>query len=317
MALLRPTLSPGLYYQMVGRGFRLHPGKTDCLVLDFGGNVVRHGPVDQLVVEKRRKQNNKDSDSPAKECPNCRAIIAAGYAVCPDCNYEFPEPNRQAHDSTATDAGIISGQITVTDYDVEEVFYSVHTKRGAPPDAPKTLRVEYRIGFQSYVSEWVCFEHTGYAHRKAESWWKARSYEPVPASADEAVEAAETGDIATPRKISVQRQVGDKYDRIVNCEFDDISHIELDAAIETDAECMLAESLTGGPIHFKHFIESASSTNLPWPAIRRAYHKLGIQSRRGPEGELLWMFRDAIEANEVIEQPTLAEAPIDPSEVPF
>ena len=45
VALLRPTNSPGLYYQMVGRGFRLCEGKTDCLVLDFGGNVLRHGPV--------------------------------------------------------------------------------------------------------------------------------------------------------------------------------------------------------------------------------------------------------------------------------
>ncbi|MCE9530368.1 MAG: DEAD/DEAH box helicase, partial [Planctomycetes bacterium] len=43
VALVRPTLSPGLYYQMVGRGFRLHPSKANCLVLDFGGNVMRHG----------------------------------------------------------------------------------------------------------------------------------------------------------------------------------------------------------------------------------------------------------------------------------
>jgi len=33
-----------------GRGFRLHPGKDDCLVLDFGGNVLRHGPVDAVRV---------------------------------------------------------------------------------------------------------------------------------------------------------------------------------------------------------------------------------------------------------------------------
>jgi hypothetical protein len=51
VALVRPTLSPGLYYQMVGRGFRLHPGKTDCKVLDFGGNVLRHGPVDRLRLD--------------------------------------------------------------------------------------------------------------------------------------------------------------------------------------------------------------------------------------------------------------------------
>ena len=50
VVLLRSTLSPGLYYQMVGRGFRLFPGKRDCLVLDFGRNILRHGPVDLLKV---------------------------------------------------------------------------------------------------------------------------------------------------------------------------------------------------------------------------------------------------------------------------
>lgn len=35
IAMARPTRSEGLYAQCVGRGTRLAPGKTDCLVLDF------------------------------------------------------------------------------------------------------------------------------------------------------------------------------------------------------------------------------------------------------------------------------------------
>jgi len=35
VAMARPTRSSGLYTQCVGRGTRLHPGKSDCLVLDF------------------------------------------------------------------------------------------------------------------------------------------------------------------------------------------------------------------------------------------------------------------------------------------
>jgi ATP-dependent helicase IRC3 len=35
IAMARPTRSEGLYTQCVGRGTRLHPGKTDCLILDF------------------------------------------------------------------------------------------------------------------------------------------------------------------------------------------------------------------------------------------------------------------------------------------
>ena len=38
----RPTLNPGLYIQMVGRGLRLHPGKDDCLVLDIAGASLKH-----------------------------------------------------------------------------------------------------------------------------------------------------------------------------------------------------------------------------------------------------------------------------------
>jgi hypothetical protein len=35
VAMARPTRSEGLYAQCVGRGTRLHPGKSDCLILDF------------------------------------------------------------------------------------------------------------------------------------------------------------------------------------------------------------------------------------------------------------------------------------------
>jgi superfamily II DNA or RNA helicase len=35
VAMARPSRSEGLYAQCVGRGTRLHPGKKDCLILDF------------------------------------------------------------------------------------------------------------------------------------------------------------------------------------------------------------------------------------------------------------------------------------------
>jgi len=214
VVLLRPTLSPGLFYQMCGRGFRLHPGKRNCLVLDFGGNVLRHGPVDQIRVVQRDRNGN--GEAPAKECPECRALIAAGYAICPSCGYEFPPPDRQQHDAMASDAGILSGQVTDTEYEVRDVTYSVHTKRGAGDDDPKTLRVDYRLGLNHWQSEWVCFEHTGYARQKAVAWWKRRSPDPVPDTAQRAVEIAEGGGLATTERITVRSVAGEKYDRIVD-----------------------------------------------------------------------------------------------------
>lgn len=212
VALVRPTLSPGLYYQMIGRGFRLHPGKADCLVLDFGGNVLRHGPVDALQVTA---QTNGTGEAPAKECPECRALIHAAYALCPDCGHAFPQRQPRTHDASATEAGILSDQVTRTEHDVDEVFCSIHTKRGAPPEAPRTMRVDYRIGFNEYVSEWVCFEHEGYARQKAVAWWRARSSDPVPDTVDEAVDQAEDGALAPTLAITVERKPGEKYDRIV------------------------------------------------------------------------------------------------------
>jgi DNA repair protein RadD len=212
VVLLRPTLSPGLYYQMVGRGFRLHPGKANCLVLDFGGNVVRHGPVDAIRIQERPGGNGA---APAKECPECLSVIAAGYARCPDCGYEFPPPERQKHEAKATEAGILSGQVTDTKYEVMDISYSVHTKRDAPPDAPKSMRVDYRLGLHHWQSEFICVEHDGYARQKAEGRWQRRSPDPVPDTAERAVELAESGALCPTHAITVRSVVGERFDRII------------------------------------------------------------------------------------------------------
>jgi DNA repair protein RadD len=213
VAMVRPTLSPGLFYQMCGRGFRLNDGKENCLVLDFGGNVLRHGPVDAIRIHKVNHRGN--GDAPAKQCPECQSLVAAGYPVCPDCGYVFPPPKRQKHDATASTEEILSGKVTTTVYEVEAVRYSVHHKRGAPDDAPKTMRVEYRIGFHKYQSEWICFEHTGWARYKAESWWLRRSNAPVPESAAEAVALADDGALCETRSITVRSVSGQEYPRII------------------------------------------------------------------------------------------------------
>ncbi len=215
VALVRPTMSPGLYYQMVGRGFRLHPSKDNCLVLDFGGNVLRHGPVDEIQITTMDRGNGQ---APAKECPECQAVIAAGFARCPQCGYQFPPPTRTQHDAKASEAGILSGQITTTKYDVEDMLYGVHTKRGASADAPKTLRVDYRVGWHEYKSEWVCFEHEGYARQKAVAWWRRRSPDPVPDTVARAIEIIDGGGLAPTLGITVRSVAGEPYERIIGYE---------------------------------------------------------------------------------------------------
>ncbi|MBE0568399.1 MAG: DEAD/DEAH box helicase family protein [Deltaproteobacteria bacterium] len=216
VAMVRPTLSPGLYYQMVGRGFRLNPGKENCLVLDFGGNVMRHGPVDAVRVRKVCRDG--DGDAPAKECPECQSLIAAGYSVCPDCGYEFPDKNQRKHEVTASTEGILSGQVTTEELPVYEVRYFVHRKKGAPEDAPKTMRVDYRVGYYQCQSEWICFEHKGWARKTAEAWWRKRSNALVPETAVEAVGLGNAGALCETESITVRSIAGEEYPRIIGYE---------------------------------------------------------------------------------------------------
>ena len=217
VVMLRPTNSPGLLIQCAGRGTRLSPetGKTNCLFLDYGGNILRHGPLDMIKVKE--PGSGKGGDAPAKKCPQCLALIHAGYTACPECGYVFPP--KESNDKmtrTASSAGVISGQVDYTDYEVLDVYYCVHEKRGADPDAPKTMRVDYQVGFNEFKSEWVCPEHTGYARGKFEKWWHERAALgcPMPRSAREAVSLANEGLLAAPESITVKTIAGERFERV-------------------------------------------------------------------------------------------------------
>ena len=213
VAMLRPTKSPGLYYQMTGRGFRPHPGKEDCLVLDFGGNVLRHGPVDAIQVRAQRGHNGNGVVRTQKECPACQSIVPAGTAECPDCGHQLIVARRIHHDAKPADAEILA-KPTDEYLAVQKVEYSVHTKRDGTPDDPKTLRVDYTIGWNRVASEWICVGHTGYAREKAETWWRQRSHASVPETAEEAVILAEAGALAETKEIIVRHDPRKRYPKI-------------------------------------------------------------------------------------------------------
>jgi len=50
--MLRPTNSPVLWVQMLGRGTRPADGKENCMVLDFAGNTPRLGPINDPMIPK-------------------------------------------------------------------------------------------------------------------------------------------------------------------------------------------------------------------------------------------------------------------------
>lgn len=230
IVLLRPTVSPGLYYQMVGRGFRIADGKSECLVLDFGGNVARHGPIDAIQI--RPKIGGRMESTPlVKTCPNCQSMIAPSYGTCPDCLYVFPVQEKTTHEAKAGEEAILS---TPEEYDVKDVSYERHLKRDASEGDPATFHVRYRIGVNQFISEYVCFEHSHtFLKRKSEKWWKARSAEPVPETASEAMVHARNGSLAKTLKITAVQKgrfhevlsavIGDKPEAV-----EDLLEVDLD-----------------------------------------------------------------------------------------
>jgi len=226
VAMLRPTHSPGLYYQMVGRGFRIWPGKENCLVLDFADNIMRHGPIDEIDGSIDPKTGGAAGVAPAKTCPNCRAVIAVGYTICPQCGEKLPRDDKAKHNANASNNPILSqGEPVVAERGVTRYMAFEHTKRGTEndPEHPKTCRVDYQIGWQEKVSEWLCFEHEGFAYQKAVSWWMKRSNAPIPVTAAQAADLINNFDaVAKTISITTSKLPGEKFDSIVGYKLGDI-----------------------------------------------------------------------------------------------
>ena len=210
LALLRPTGSAGLFVQMVGRGTRTHPTKENCLVLDFAGNVERHGPVD-TVKANNKKMSDGTGAAPTKVCPECQSYVLLGANDCQDCGFVFPPPEIKI-EAKASTAAIMSAQVVPEIHRVTSADYNMHEKPGKPP----SMRVCYRKGFYEVASEWICFQHTGYARTKAVQWWAKRMPgKPCPTTVAEALLQR----MAIPTPLTITTKIDGRYTRITDYDF--------------------------------------------------------------------------------------------------
>lgn len=228
IAILRATASPGLFAQICGRGFRIAPGKADCLILDFGGNIQRHGPLDAIDFGKAKKGSFGGGEAPGKTCPNCEEECPASVRLCEVCGFKFPPP-QLSHDEIA-DANSDLFAVPKT-FTVEEVRMSRHTKRNKKSeDDPDTLRVDYLCvgegNIRESISEWVCLEHSGFAKTKAMLWWKARSLASLAddgvsmSNIDSAIDLWQRGAVAVSHHLTAKKD--GHFWRILSHELDEV-----------------------------------------------------------------------------------------------
>jgi superfamily II DNA or RNA helicase len=131
VAMARPTKSRILYTQAIGRGTRLHPGKSDLLVLDFEGNAGRHSLVcaldvldgndDQEVRAKAKRAMDEDPQLDilgALDVARVQVAEAKRKKVLAEAKYRAVEVDPFAVLGVAASAGRWGG-VPVTDRQAE------------------------------------------------------------------------------------------------------------------------------------------------------------------------------------------------------
>jgi DNA repair protein RadD len=210
----RPTRSPVLYVQGMGRGTRIADGKTDCLVLDFTDTVERLGPVD--TIQGRAKKRSGTQEAPYSICPDCGERNAPAALICIHCGGQIREEEARPLDAKVSLAALLSNQASISEliwHDVTRVDYGLHRKEGKPD----SLRVDYYAGLLRVATEWVCFSHIGYARQKAENWWMRREKKSMPSGTQEALEWLEFHNIEEPVRIATRKN--GKYTEVKDYEF--------------------------------------------------------------------------------------------------
>jgi len=160
IAMLRPTMSAGLYVQMAGRGMRIKDHIDHCLVLDFAGVVETHGPITN--VQPPNKAGTGNGEMPVKLCTECHELCAVSVKVCPACGHDFPPPKPKAlvlhHDDIM---GMDAKDMIVTGWNWRKHISNASGK--------EMLAVSYYSKNLSdpSITEYLPLRHTGYAGDRA------------------------------------------------------------------------------------------------------------------------------------------------------
>lgn len=235
IALLRGTASMGLYYQMVGRGFRpIYPkgfDTTECtheerfaalmegpkpnfLVLDFAGNIKRHGPLDDLLekASKKNKRKKTISSAPMKVCRECETVVSVSTRTCPDCGFEWEVEESTKHETAPDEESAILKKdepkqlvSSVQWAPVRSVVFRIHSREGKLDSLRITWETDHKA---KSVSQWLVFG--GQEWRWTSLWEKLTGGKPQPRNAKEALDIlmVESVDIS---HIAIERARDSKY----------------------------------------------------------------------------------------------------------
>lgn len=217
IGMLRPTTSPGLWVQMLGRGTRpsRDTGKQNCLCLDFAGNAKRLGPINDPKIPQ--KPGKGGGDAPIRICESCGTYNHAAARHCMACGQEFAFSTKLFH--TASEVPLIRGDAPIIELiEVQRVIYNLHEKKnkdGVLLAAPM-IKASYFAGFNKF-DKFIGLEHKGRFLHDSREWWRAHNiygHEP-PLFTHEALRR--TNELRWPKRIRVH--LNKQYPEILSFEF--------------------------------------------------------------------------------------------------
>ncbi len=220
--LARPTKSPGLALQFIGRGLRTSDGKKDCLVIDLVGITNEHfvnHDLDQPIVKIPWINANKKNII-LKTCPDCELELHPAVRVCPKCNHEWTREDVDALMPNLKDIEFNTPKpsecewMLVNDFVVES-----HISQ----KSNKTLgKIKFEVGSlyrPRIVNEFFCFadKYGGYAVESGTKRWANFSSNPYPKTINEFMQLSNTLEI--PVEILVD--FSDRWPKIKDYRFTD------------------------------------------------------------------------------------------------
>lgn len=156
VVVCRPTQSMALHRQMIGRGLRVHPGKTDLLLLDHAGNTGRHGYPDEPVEWSLAGQVRRPSKAqPVRTCPKCFCCHAPA-PTCPECGHVYE---------------VVKREIVERPGELVEAQRSEWASKQTPAARVEWLRRQARLAkWKGYKSGWAA-----YRYKATFGCWPSRS----------------------------------------------------------------------------------------------------------------------------------------------
>ena len=230
-AWLRPTESLVLYTQGIGRVLRLHPDKSRAIILDYAGNLQRHGDIDDPIINEAlqpKEENEKDYIIPClccaekgittlvtlhtrrcfgvdgngarcdnyfewKDCMSCSARNDTTARQCRCCGHELIDPNAKLSLKPAVEPKVL--------FDVLQARYWLTDQHGYPCwnsmyQTKQGINIYESFGIKDDRMKNLFYGIFLKAHCKSSS-----SYYPILQSLQHLRKMLESGDIRTPHTI--------------------------------------------------------------------------------------------------------------------